>query len=629
MTDSSNLDSSFIEWSHLGREDFDQLVELLLTLEGRRIGYRVVVNDGKGGDDGIDVGWFSGDDLVEVYQLKYFPEGFSSSQSKRRKQIRSSFAKPITKGYQHERWTLAVPTKGTPAERKVVSDLTHPEGIRDGEIAKGFLGIPELNALEVMHPQVGRHHKHKQLTQYLASIGMERAALAGPHDLSERLATLAEITDNRSAYWGAAFSVDAAGVSTTTIYPKRADAAVKEPISHHAVFTALDDDQRTLVEEFFHFGVGAELTISRSQITDYRIDGPAWIATTSIPNEITIMRTPGAMSGRPAALRVFPEGEIPIIAHGQVIHHASGTLGASIEFAMNGGVMMTLTFRDLPDEEEVVDTPDDDLEDEVVDAPDDDLDEEVQVRVDIGFVANTAGHSAQEVLAISSALARLEDGHTRAELWIERDLEDPDSESLVIPLPAGREPGENVVPAFIQQLADDLAVISRHTGEIMNIPATMTGVQFAQVRAARLLLEGHVTLLPWRRTFRFDVNRDAGPAALELLRAERGAAMVQFDHVVAPVLDRKIRLPALRIWHPAAEYIDGARIAAAIERGLEEDPPVEVRPLDGEHFVATLSDRGEPRTWNPVSLDLPDDVGGPSTRHIDAALALAERTPET
>ena len=110
-----------INWNELGQTRFDRAVENLIR---RRFGTArsVRVVDGRGGDGGIDIDVVADDGRLLIFQLKYFPEGFSGGHGKsRRPQIKRSFTRALE--HNPDEWILVVPRVLTVGEDKFVKEL--------------------------------------------------------------------------------------------------------------------------------------------------------------------------------------------------------------------------------------------------------------------------------------------------------------------------------------------------------------------------------------------------------------------------------------------------------------------------------------------------------------------------
>ena len=89
-----------LNWQTLGEEKFNRAAEMLImrTVEAENPGLVVTAVDGRGGDGGIDldVRVKKTGQLVAIYQLKHFPEGFAGEWGKSRKpQIKKSLQSAV------------------------------------------------------------------------------------------------------------------------------------------------------------------------------------------------------------------------------------------------------------------------------------------------------------------------------------------------------------------------------------------------------------------------------------------------------------------------------------------------------------------------------------------------------
>lgn len=74
---SNGLSRSRINWSQISEVDFNEVVEVLLLKMYDKKPYKAEVLRGAGGDGGIDVAVRLRNRVVKIFQLKYFPEGFT------------------------------------------------------------------------------------------------------------------------------------------------------------------------------------------------------------------------------------------------------------------------------------------------------------------------------------------------------------------------------------------------------------------------------------------------------------------------------------------------------------------------------------------------------------------------
>ncbi|MGA0568622.1 hypothetical protein ACO2Q7_14930 [Rathayibacter sp. KR2-224] len=172
---------SVFDWSTCSRDDFERLVEALLVREAEaEPGLCARAIDGRGGDGGIDVDVRvkKTAELIRIFQLKHFPEGFSGGHRKSRwPQIKNSFNEAMK--LNPRTWTLVIPGNGTVQERKSVSALkgTHNVIVR-------FMGRAELDGLLAKHPDLHDMFTRDAARSALAIVRREQAVPATATDVA-------------------------------------------------------------------------------------------------------------------------------------------------------------------------------------------------------------------------------------------------------------------------------------------------------------------------------------------------------------------------------------------------------------------------------------------------------------
>jgi hypothetical protein len=120
-----------VNWITMGRENWDRLVECLLCRTHRSNKVEThYAPDGRGGDGGIDYLAITEEQGKVIYQLKYFPEGFTSAHRSRRAQIRKSFDRAMKDEPPPDVWVLVVPGKPTSGERSFVMKLGEGKSVK-------------------------------------------------------------------------------------------------------------------------------------------------------------------------------------------------------------------------------------------------------------------------------------------------------------------------------------------------------------------------------------------------------------------------------------------------------------------------------------------------------------------
>ncbi|MFC8943170.1 hypothetical protein ACFT1B_34335, partial [Streptomyces griseoincarnatus] len=217
-------DDTLYPWRTCGQPKFDEAVEMLLVARHQADPSQgeVTAIDGRGGDGGIDVDVVRPDETVSViYQLKYFPEGFSGGHAKvRRAQIRKSFTAAMA--HNPERWVLVLPRNPTTKERKWVRSLI---GKRKLQVA--FIGSTQLNILLSKFPQIHKVLTVGPLKEALRYTGAEGLVLDTPAAIDEAAMSLGERANMHSAFWSTTITTGPDGVVGKQFTPLRPDAYEK------------------------------------------------------------------------------------------------------------------------------------------------------------------------------------------------------------------------------------------------------------------------------------------------------------------------------------------------------------------------------------------------------------------
>ena len=145
------------------------------------------VLDGRGGDGGIDVEVVTNDGRRRIFQLKYFPGGFSGGWGdSRRPQITKSFKKALE--HSPDEWTLVVPRVLTASEDKFV------KGLNGGQEPPtiSVVARDELDSWLADDPATTSTCSATRTQRMARAYNQERAALlAGMSDVATRCATWA------------------------------------------------------------------------------------------------------------------------------------------------------------------------------------------------------------------------------------------------------------------------------------------------------------------------------------------------------------------------------------------------------------------------------------------------------
>ncbi|WP_368496167.1 hypothetical protein [Herbiconiux sp. A18JL235] len=323
--------------------EFNKLAEALLVAEYTKDGLRAQAIDGRGGDGGVDVDVRveRTQQLTQIFQLKYFPEGFSGGFKQRRSQIKHSFEAAMSEAAPV--WTLVFPKNPTVNERKVVQAMGSGQKVRIR-----IFGAAELDGLASKNPLIAAHAARNEAVEVLREINRPEAALTKAGDLRLEVQRLQNRLDGRSPYWGTAISTHPDGTYVETLYAKRDDAQQREPLSitFTAEFTQDDSELRKQFDDKMKFGGSGALVLPERVIKEFRRDGPEWFEDVSTGGEVEI-RDVEEHESQPVKVELYNAHEkrlaqLPGVT--KAIDRGYG--GASVETALRGGLDMRWRFSD-------------------------------------------------------------------------------------------------------------------------------------------------------------------------------------------------------------------------------------------------------------------------------------------
>ncbi len=323
-----------IDWKSLPREEFERIVELLLLRECAAPGRRVEVPDGRGGDGGMDVAVYDDDsgELLEIYQLKYFPDGFAGN-SGRRTQISRSFTTAM--GHRPRVWTLVTPGNLTPGERRSVGSLPH-----DYPVIIRSIGRVELDDLLAKHADVQSFAMRDAQREALQLVGRESAAMATADDLIEEAARIKSAGGALSPYWSPRITIDG-GTQTLEWMPLRADSREKEPLTWQAQldFTG-HEPLRDAFGRIFDWGSDESLVLPPAVVRQVDRLGPDWFRGTDREVFLELGRSADDLN-ESVGLELARGGELISSHTGTITYRASGSRGATIVMCLHGGLSIT------------------------------------------------------------------------------------------------------------------------------------------------------------------------------------------------------------------------------------------------------------------------------------------------
>ena len=259
-----------IDWEAIDQKLFDRIVEALVNRLYDQ-SWLVEPIDGRGGDGGIDIDCTQeGTGRRHIFQLKYFPEGFSGMYNGRRQQIKRSYdaLKQVP-----DKWILVAPCLSDKSGYTYLRNLVVTSGRME------FWHRARLDDLLAQHPDLINHFSREDYALDQAiKMGLEQSVLAGGlPDLNDRIVSLGQTVDSVDADWTVDFSRRGETIFHT-LRAKHPRAHKVSPISVSLSIdeTTLSNQQKTALRNM-HYGLADTVTLPDQALRRIDIAGPEFV----------------------------------------------------------------------------------------------------------------------------------------------------------------------------------------------------------------------------------------------------------------------------------------------------------------------------------------------------------------
>lgn len=536
-----------LNWLTLGEEEFNRIAEQLIrrSVIEDNPGVDVKAIDGRGGDGGIDLDATveRTGQIVAIYQLKWFPEGFSGAWGQARKpQIRKSFDAALS--HSPPVWYLVVPRNLTPKERSFVRSLREH---RRRPITR-YIGATELDAMLVRFPDIEQWAQRNPLRDALELTGRSSAALNKPDDLHYEMKALAARVSARSDYWGVDVSM-AGNVYTESLVARRPDAAEREPLTLtlNADFT----EHRELGEAYkrtLEYGGTEPIVLPETVVKAFERHGPEWFAGPTEVGQVEFHPVPEVLNARTSVSLLGPDDRLLAQRTGVSAKLVRGSLGGQLIIDL--GDNLTFTFV---------------------------MSREEPGRGDVKIsseVAGLSGAAARRVLRFLSDVSRAEK--------ITFSVDDKSSAAAI--------DGHNFAPEpFVLELADDLAYIEDALNITLLYPNEIENVQDrVWVRVVRRILEGKVSLVPGIDGMNAVLSGEIEDGMVQLLESG-GALLSQTRRWSIDLFGQTIEFDDVSTLMPNATVRNAQEHLAELRAGRGEGRRIDVVAADGRAGVLIWS----------------------------------------
>ena len=566
-----------VEWSTIGNAKFETLVDALLARKWRDTA-EIIAPDGRGGDAGIDFEVRQGDSR-RIYQLKYFPDGFSGDRkSTRQRQIRKSFLQAMKLEPPPVEWTLVIPAKLTPGERSFVNRLA--QKVEDGTPAPKItiMDRVELDQLILDSPDVYRYLARDEMRADVELYGLETATLMGGSTLADRLRNLGELADSTDMYWGVDFAREGNSV-THMLRAKDPRAHEKNPItiSFNGTFEPQHAELRQQFDRSIRFGASGPVVLPPDVVGNVTVTGPELIAGEYAGVEVRfepVGNNPAL--GMPAELRFYDENGSHVTSHeGRISHLHTGSDGFAMRIEFHGHFHIELLYP---------------------------LNNTQPGHADISYHFRRI--SAAEALGIEEILTAMNQTDLTCKVYID----DKFAASLAFHPRDASDTDQLVDDIF--SIAYDLKIVQEYCRSTFAIPDEITPLDRINLRVARLLLDGYVTASPEAKTGTITLTGTDSPLLREVLAGDGAFVSFKVQYMTFTFGAKELTLKDLLVFHPRAKAINGAEAAAVLDAGRGEGFQVKLQPGEDPYFYLAMPSRmvsptPPPNEWELALWSLP------------------------
>ncbi|MFT3715658.1 MAG: hypothetical protein QM774_06845 [Gordonia sp. (in: high G+C Gram-positive bacteria)] len=549
-----------VVWVGLGEHGFSRIVQIMVKRRWAGIA-DVHAPDGRGGDGGIDILAVDQGERRRIYQIKYFPDGFSGDRkTTRQNQIKKSYDTALKLKPPPYEWTLVVPKNLTPGERRFVVGLADDDGpkitIWDSD---------DLDEMIAGMPDIYNYLVRDQLEHLVRKYGLETAPLLGrPDDLGDRLTNLRDLASALNPHWG----VDMTITENTITYglrPKHPGAATDDPIRVELgfKFESADDPELAPFKRSIAFGARGNVYLSSRVVNRAAVQSSHPLFNTEIANPGVVIAAHSRTEPREAEFRFVDSSGAVLASQDAVLEHAGdGVEGGSMAFRVLERIEIEFDFA---------------------------------IGVD-GLGAMTScepGGPMQlkyrlaelypdETSRCIEFLSGLSDDSNRCEVHIEGKhaftfTSDYDIDDALLELAAA---------------AYDLLAIQEDLDQRFKMPSEISTRERIDLRVARAVLEGYFIESPGAANFNVEVI----PAQIDVVELDR--LLADGQPVNVPVSDFALRLgnrvlpiTDVRATTSCAKVLDGHKLKQAVEAGQRDPFPAVMRPAEHRYFLLYKVDR--------------------------------------
>jgi hypothetical protein len=559
-----------MDWASVDRDAFDRCVETLISRRHPHDTVRVI--NGRGGDGGKDVEVTTLDETRIVYQLKYFPEGFSGPFKNRRGQIKRSFDSMITDP--PNRWVLVSPHKFTPSEWAYLGTLR-----RDHEplVVDAWDQARLDDYLASNQDLVDYMQRDDELLRQATVLGQERAVLARPlPDLIARVAGLGRVADGVNPNYGFDFARHGSLVSISVRANHEKSDQLPDIVTDIRDAFSVDDPARVDLDRAVKFGSRERITFTADQLR--QLSGPETSLDdhlTDVDSEINWALGPPTdpvsctLEAKDAAGRRLRR------AKGTITHWGQGQEGDSLDLDFYG--LLTLKLL-IPRGQELA---------------------KITTNYSI-TLEHASPRDAEAAVTLSQHLV------AAASL----ELRGPDNTPILTsgPFQLGRSAQWHEEMTVALEIASDLRHLEDYTATDLTMPVSTTPVDRVLLRILRRAYEGKLSLHPTNNTVTFTLATYAPDDRVEtLLSGQAGSIFFERPIETVTISDLSFDVEGLSFFHPNMALVASPEEITELRRrrARGEEVTLQLKSQDGTNlrvYMIRKVDNAAPTEITPWCL---------------------------
>ena len=427
------------------------------------------------------------------------------------------------------------------------------------------------------YPDLEKHFIRNQLEEVLIQMAQEKAALLHPSDLRDRALGLHQLAASRDPNFVLDFAV-VDGQYMERLTARRLDGVDRPPLE---VSFELDESklQKGTIESLrrhIEYGSLEPVHIPQEAIVERRVSHPHLVATPEDFDELVVSSRADLPSTISVEVATIGElGQVRRSVHGKTGRRTQGTQGVTIELILDGGVTLLLTLTSSSRLGKV---------------------DGFQIRFDYAM----EGFNVRLTRSALDLLTDIEEGY-EISFYFNGDF------AMKGNAPTGIDLIDPHTAHLARQLMDDLVVIGDACGPSFLYPdvTKMSVHERIMIRISRLLLDGHIVLLPGIGTVSATLHEQNTETLCDFLNNAH-SVLVNDHPLLVPIQGRDVLIGKTAWFHPSMRAENATDLLKVSKKGSVEGREAHLKATDDSNMRVFMVDHWPTETMVPTAWDIPD-----------------------